>query len=226
MMQKILAAALVASLAFGTAGCKSLDAYTGEEKTSSTAKGSAIGAAIGAVIGYASAKDKDRRDKRKAILAGAAVGGLGGAAVGAYMDRQEEELREKLEGTGVSVTRSDDDLILNMPGNVTFDTDSSQLKSSFSAVLDSVALVLKEYDQTLVEAAGHTDSTGSNSYNQNLSQQRAYSVGNYLIDQGINSDRVLTIGHGESRPIADNKTPAGREQNRRVELTLVPITES
>ena len=179
-----------------------------------------------AVVGYVSAKDKDRRDKRKAILAGAAVGGLGGAAVGVYMDRQEEELREKLQGTGVSVTRSGDDLILNMPGNVTFDTDSARLKQSFNSVLDSVALVLQEFDQTLIEAAGHTDSTGSNAYNQNLSQQRASSVGSYLIEKGIITERVLTIGHGESRPVADNKTASGREQNRRVELTLVPVTKS
>ena len=142
------------------------------------------------------------------------------------MDRQEEELREKLDGTGVSVTRSGDDLILNMPGNVTFDTNSTQIKDSFSSVLDSVVLVLQEFDQTLIEAAGHTDSTGSESYNQDLSENRANSVGRYLTDKGISAERVLTIGHGETRPIASNKSPAGRDQNRRVELTLVPITES
>lgn len=223
MTYRLLTLLMVAAITVSTSGCKTIDAYTGEEKTSNTTSGSAIGAGIGALLGYISAKDKSRRDRRKAILVGAGIGGLGGAAVGSYMDKQEAELREQLEGTGVSVTRNGNDLILNMPGNITFATDSAALKTSFNEVLDSVILVLNKFNQTLIEAAGHTDSTGAASYNQTLSYNRARSVGNYLIDHGINVDRVLTVGHGEERPIADNRTAEGRQQNRRVELTLIPI---
>jgi len=216
---------LVAVMALTTtlSGCKTLDAYTGEEKTSNTTKNSAIGAGVGAFIGYLTSKDKSRRDRQKAILVGAGIGGLSGAAIGNYMDKQEAELRKKLQGTGVSVTRNNDDLILNMPGNVTFATGSKTLKADFNEVLNSVVLVLNEFNQTLIEVAGHTDSVGSESSNQRLSNSRAQSVGDYLISQKIKADRVLTIGYGENRPIADNKTGTGRQQNRRVELTLIPV---
>jgi len=224
MKSQLLTLVIVSSLAVSVSGCKTLDAFTGEEKTSSTTKGGAIGAGIGALIGYVSARDKSSRDRRKAILVGAGVGGVSGAAIGNYMDKQEAELRQKLEGTGVSVTRSENELILNMPGNITFATDSSSLMSSFHDVLDSVVLVLNEFDQTLIEIAGHTDSTGSNEYNKKLSYYRATSVGDYLMNQGgIPFDRVMTVGRGEERPIADNKTKQGRQLNRRVELTLIPV---
>ena len=194
------------------------------KKTSSTTKGGAIGAGIGALIGYISARDKSSRDRRKAILVGAGVGGVTGAGVGAYMDKQEAKLRDQLEGTGVSVTRNGDEVILNMPGNITFATGKSTLQANFGEVLDSVVLVLNEFNQTLIEVAGHTDSVGSTESNQKLSYYRATSVGNYLIDNGgISFDRVMTVGRGEGRPIADNKTTTGRAQNRRVELTLIPV---
>lgn len=224
MKTQILSLIMISALTVSVTGCKTLDAYTGEEKTSNTTKGSAIGAGIGALVGYISARDKSSRDRRKAILVGAGVGGLSGAAIGNYQDRQEAKLRQQLEGTGVSVTRMDNDLILNMPGNITFATDSSSLNPGFYDVLDSVVLVLKEFDQTLIEVAGHTDSTGKKSYNQKLSYQRATSVGNYLMDVGgIPFDRVMTTGRGEDRPIADNKSATGRQLNRRVELTLIPV---
>ncbi|HHJ14333.1 MAG TPA: cell envelope biogenesis protein OmpA, partial [Gammaproteobacteria bacterium] len=184
--RKLPVALLTAAVALSLGGCeKVLDPYTGQEKTSNTSKNSAIGAGIGALVGYLSARDKSRRDKRKAILIGAGVGGLTGAAVGSYMDKQEDELRQQLQGTGVSVTRSGDELILNMPGNITFATDSSALNPSFHEVLNSVVLILKKFDKTLIEVAGHTDSTGSAEYNKKLSWQRAQSVANYLIDQGV-----------------------------------------
>lgn len=217
----ILAACLTVSLS----GCKTIDAYTGKEKTSSTTKGSAIGASVGAIIGYLNAKDKSRRDRRKAILAGAAVGGLSGAAIGGYMDKQESKLRKQLEGTGVSVSRHGDDLILNMPGNITFASGSSELKASFHEVLNSVVIVLNEFNLTLIEVAGHTDSVGSNASNLTLSENRAMSVGNYFSSQKVKNARISTVGYGEERPIADNTTSAGRQQNRRVELTLIPIKE-
>ena len=225
MRNKLIAAIIAAGIAISASGCTTTDAYTGEEKASNTAKGAGIGAAIGAFIGYVSSRDKDRRDKQKAILVGAAIGGAGGAAVGNYMDRQEAELRKQLEGTGVSVTRNGDDLILNMPGNVTFQTGKYNLKASFREVLDSVVLVLSEFNQTLIESAGHTDSVGTEESNLILSRNRANSVADYLISEGVSAERVLTIGHGELRPIADNGTENGRQLNRRVELTLIPITE-
>ncbi len=224
MQYKLFTMALIATLTISVSGCSTLDPYTGESKTSNATKGGAIGAGIGALIGYVSARDKSSRDRRKAILVGAGVGGVTGAGVGVYMDKQENELRKKLEGTGVSVTRNGDEVVLNMPGNITFATGKSTLQPNFSEVLDSVVIVLNEFNQTLIEVAGHTDSVGSTESNQKLSYYRATSVGNYLIDNGnIPFDRVMTVGRGEGRPIADNKTEEGRAKNRRVELTLIPI---
>jgi outer membrane protein OmpA-like peptidoglycan-associated protein len=142
------------------------------------------------------------------------------------MDRQEAKLRQELDRTGVSVTRIGDNITLNMPGNVTFATDSSALNANFYEVLNSVATVLDEYEQTVIEVAGHTDSTGTNAYNQTLSQQRAESVSAYLRTRGVLADRIIPIGSGEERPVASNDNEAGRQQNRRVELTLVPLTLS
>jgi outer membrane protein OmpA-like peptidoglycan-associated protein len=213
------------TLAAITAGCTTLDPYTREEKTSNAAKGAAIGAAAGAALGYITGHDKDRRDRQKRVLIGAGLGALTGAAVGNYMDQQEAELRKRLEGSGVSVTRYGDDIILNMPGNVTFAFDRAELNSSFYEVLNSVALVLKKYNKTVVEVAGHTDSVGSEAYNQTLSEQRAQSVASYLKGQDIDPQRLIVIGYGETRPITGNETAEGRALNRRVELTLVPVTE-
>lgn len=221
---KLITVAMIAALSASITGCQTMDAYTGESKTSSSTKGGAIGAGIGALIGYISARDKSSRDRRKAILVGAGVGGVAGAGIGNYMDRQEAKLREKLEGTGVSVTRNGNEVVLNMPGNITFATGKATLNPNFGEVLDSVVIVLNEFNQTLIEVAGHTDSVGSNESNQKLSYYRATTVGNYLMDVGqIPFDRVMTVGRGEGRPIADNKTATGRALNRRVELTLIPI---
>jgi len=203
-------------------GCETLDPYTREEKTSQATKGALIGAGIGAVVGLISGDDAVERRQR--ALIGAGVGALAGGAVGAYQDRQEAALRAELEGTGVSVTRIGDNITLNMPGNVTFDTDSSALRPQFFGVLNSVGKVLTEYDKTVVEVAGHTDSTGSDSYNMQLSQRRANTVGEYLYTQGIMDQRIISVGMGEHHPVADNSTPEGRQLNRRVEITLVPVT--
>lgn len=201
------------------AGCVT-DPYTGEKKVAKTATGAAIGGAAGAAIGAATGGD---RGKRAGI--GAAAGVLAGGAVGAYMDHQESKLREQLQGTGVSVTRIGDDLILNMPGAITFEVDKSDIRSSFYEVLNSVVLVVKEFDKTVIDVSGYTDSTGDDSYNQALSERRAASVGDYLKAQGVVAGRVVTRGYGERNPVADNDTEEGRRQNRRVELKLVPITE-
>jgi outer membrane protein OmpA-like peptidoglycan-associated protein len=213
---------LCAAAAALAAGCQTLDPYTGEAKTSSATKGAAIGAGAGAVIGIISGSDS--KERRKRALIGAGVGGLAGGAAGAYMDRQEMKLREQLQGTGVGVTRVGDEIVLNMPGNVTFQTDSSDLNPQFFNVLDSVALVLKEYDKTVVEVVGHTDSTGAAAYNQALSERRASTVASYIFNRGIDERRILAFGRGLTQPVADNSTVAGRALNRRVELTLSPIT--
>ncbi len=222
-MEKFMRTALIAAgLSAMLVGCTTLDPYTGEERTARATTGAAIGAVAGAVIGVATGSDS--RDRRKRALIGAGIGGLSGAAVGGYMDRQEAKLREQLRGTGVSVTRQGDDIILNMPGNVTFGFDSADLRSEFFEVLDSVALVVNEFDQTLVEVAGHTDSTGAADYNQRLSERRADTVARYLSNRGVDQRRIATAGFGQDYPVADNRTEAGRQANRRVELTLVPIT--
>lgn len=197
--------------------------YTGEKKTSKTVWGSVIGGAAGAAAGAATGRDSESRRKR--ALIGAGVGALAGGAVGVYMDRQEAKLRQQLQNTGVGVTREGDRIILNMPGNVTFDTDSADIRSNFYEVLNSVAIVLKEYNKTLINVTGHTDSTGTEAYNLNLSQRRATSVGQYLINQGIDPTRIASAGMGESQPIASNDTPQGREQNRRVQIELAPLTQ-
>lgn len=221
-MRAIAVAAVAALTTLGIAGCETLDAYTQEPKTSSTAKGAMIGAAAGAVVGLVSGDDAVERRQRAMILAG--VGALAGGAVGNYMDRQESKLRAELQGTGVSVTRIGDNITLNMPGNVTFATDSSDLSPAFFDVLNSVAKVMKEYNKTVVEVAGHTDSTGSDSYNQGLSERRAGAVAQYLRSQQVANERLITVGMGESRPVADNSSADGRQANRRVEITMVPLT--
>ncbi len=216
-----LAAAAVAASLFVTA-CTTLDPYTREEKTSNAAKGAAIGAAAGAAAGLITGDDSAERKKRALILAG--VGALAGGGIGYYMDQQEMKLRQQLEGTGVSVTRMGDNITLNMPGNVTFAFDSGDVNSKFYPILDSVGLVLDEFDQTFVEVAGHTDSVGSPDYNQQLSERRATSVADYLMSRGVDRQRLITVGGGENYPIATNTTSAGQAQNRRVELTIVPVT--
>jgi outer membrane protein OmpA-like peptidoglycan-associated protein len=214
---------LVLAAALTAAGCQTTDAYTGDKKVNNTSKGAGIGALAGAVLGAATGDNS--KDRRKRALIGAGVGALAGAGVGAYMDKQEAKLRAQLQGTGVSVTRSGNDLILNMPGNITFKTASADLNSGFFGVLDSVSLVLKEFDKTLIDVEGHTDSDGSDTYNQQLSLQRANSVGTYLQSHGVNGQRIVTFGAGEARPIASNDNATGKQQNRRVELKLQPITE-
>lgn len=204
------------------AGCTTLDPYTREERTSNATRGAAIGAAAGVVAGLISGDDAVERRQRAVLLAG--VGALTGGAVGYYMDRQEMRLRRELEGSGVSVTRSGDHITLNMPGNVTFATDSADLDGQFFDVLNSVGKVVNEFEKTIVEVAGHTDSTGSDVYNQGLSQRRAASVADYLVGREVLGERIITIGVGENHPVADNATVGGRQLNRRVELTLVPIT--
>lgn len=217
----LLAAALSAALT-GCETFQTINPFTREAETSNAAKGAAIGAATGAVVGLVSGDDAVERRQR--ALIGAGIGALAGGAIGYYMDRQEAKLREELEGTGVSVTRIGDNITLNLSGNITFATNSADLSQEYFAVLNSVSKVLTEYEQTVVEVAGHTDSSGPEDYNQALSERRAGSVAKYLQSQGIINERLITVGMGESRPVADNSLSSGKQANRRVEITMVPLS--
>jgi len=214
---KHLSGAMLA-LMLGISGCTTTNPYTGEQEVNKTSKGAGIGALAGLTTAILVGGD------RKKLLAGAGIGALVGGGVGYYMDKQEDKLRQRLQSTGVSVTRSGDDLILNMPGAITFEVNRADIRSGFFEVLNSVVLVVQEFDKTVIEVSGYTDSTGDASYNQELSERRAESVGNYLKAQGVVPGRVVTRGFGERSPVASNDTPEGRQQNRRVELKLVPIT--
>jgi outer membrane protein OmpA-like peptidoglycan-associated protein len=214
----------MAGLVVALTACTTLDPYTREEETSKAQRQAVIGAAAGAAVGLLTG-DSSMERKQRALI-GAGLGALAGAGVGTYMDRQEAKLRAELERTGVSVTRIGDNITLNMPGNITFATNSADLNAGFFDVLNSVSLVVDEFDQTVIEVAGHTDSTGSDEYNQQLSERRAAAVAAYLRTRNVLADRIITVGAGESRPVASNDTDAGRQQNRRVELTLVPLTAS
>jgi outer membrane protein OmpA-like peptidoglycan-associated protein len=217
--KKWLAAALVGVFALGAC---TTDPYTGEQRISNTAGGAALGAGLGALAGLAVGGSP--RAQRNAVLIGAGVGALTGGAIGSYMDQQESQLRAQLQGTGVSVTRQGDLIILNMPSNITFDTDQDAVKPAFYSTLNSVALVLDRFNRTIVDVYGHTDSTGSANHNMALSQRRALSVATYLNGQGVDPRRFSIIGLGSTQPIASNATPDGRAQNRRVEIHLAPIT--
>lgn len=219
MKKSILALAAIAIL---TTACTT-DPFTGQQKVSNTAIGAGTGALLGSAAGLIIGRTTDA-STRKSVLIGAGIGALAGGGVGLYMDNQESKLRKQLEATGVSVTRVGDDIILNMPSNITFDVDQADIKPDFYPVLNSVALVLKEYKQTLVDVTGHTDSDGSDAYNQELSERRAGAVAEYLVSQQNNPQRFQVLGMGESIPIASNNTAAGKAQNRRVEIKISPLT--
>lgn len=203
------------------AGCTS-NPYTGEEQTGKSALYGLGGAAAGAVIGAATSGSDDRG---KGALIGATVGGAAGAGYGYYVDKQEQRLRQELQGTGVRVVRNGENLQLVMPGNITFASGSSDISSSFYPTLNSLVKVFKEFDKNGVEIIGHTDSTGSNDLNMRLSRDRAQSVASYLAGNGVSSARISAMGVGSSQPIASNDTAEGRAQNRRVEINLRPIQQ-
>lgn len=219
-MNKMTALAVTAAVL--VSAC-STDPFTGEQKVSNTAIGAGLGAATGALAG-ALIGHGSSHDKRKAALIGAGIGAVAGGGIGLYMDQQEAALRQRLQNSGVSVTRVGDQIILNMPSNITFDTDRADLNPQFYDVLNSVAIVLNEFNRSIVDVDGHTDSDGSDQYNIDLSTARADAVARYLAGQGIDTRRLSVQGYGESRPVADNRTAAGKAQNRRVEIRIVPLT--
>jgi len=213
------AAALGAMLA--TSACVT-DPETGQKRLSNTAIGGIGGALGGYLLGDLVGGRHDRTEK----IVGAGLGGIAGAGIGAYMDKQERDLRARTAGTDVRVTRQGDNLVLNMPSNVTFAYDSATVQPQFQSTLDQVAQVLSQYNETYIDVYGHTDSTGSEAYNQQLSERRANSVAAYLESRGVQSARIGTRGFGETQPIAPNDTEEGRAANRRVEIRVVPIPAS
>jgi outer membrane protein OmpA-like peptidoglycan-associated protein len=218
---KTLVIAATAS-AFLLTACTS-NPYTGDQQVSKGLIGAGTGAALGAMAGAIIGKTTSVKT-RKATLIGAGLGALAGGGVGVYMDNQEAKLRQRLQNSGVSVTRRGDQIVLNMPSNITFDSDQAEVKSQFYDTLNSVALVFQEFDQTLIDVTGHTDSDGSDDYNFDLSRRRAASVARYLTEQQVNPNRFSVDGRGEREPIASNASTRGKQQNRRVEIIIQPLT--
>jgi len=219
MMRHKTALLVAVAASVSLAGCAATEDFAKNPEKAKTRQGTAIGAGAGAVAGLLIGGGWE------GALIGAGVGALAGGAVGNYQDKQEKKLREQMAGTGVEVVRKGDNITLDMPGNVTFAFDSAQLNPQFNSVLDKVGQTLVEYDQTVIQIAGHTDSTGTHAYNMKLSEQRAASVKSYLASRGVPAKRMQTVGAGPDYPIADNATPEGRAENRRVEITIVPVTE-
>jgi outer membrane protein OmpA-like peptidoglycan-associated protein len=215
-------ALLVATLAAFTSGCATYTGQTSDpDDPNRTKRGALIGAAIGAAAGLLSGDDAVERRQR--AMVGAGIGALAGGGIGAYQDRQEAELRRQTAGTGIDVSRDGDVIKLNLPDGVTFDFAKYDLKPQFYPALNTIASTLKEYNQTIVEVSGHTDSIGSDAANQVLSERRANAVSSYLIGQGVVRERFEVVGMGERYPVASNDTDAGRALNRRVEIRLVPL---
>ena len=222
MNQTLKLAALGATLAVFTAGCATYTGQTNDPNDPNrTQRGALIGAGIGAVAGLLSGGDAVERRQR--AMVGAGIGALAGGGIGAYQDRQEAELRRETAGTGIDVSRDGDVIKLNLPDGVTFDFAKYDLKPQFYPALNTIASTVKEYNQTIVEVSGHTDSIGSDAANQTLSERRANAVSSYLIGQGVQRERFEVVGMGERYPVASNDTDSGRALNRRVEIRLLPL---
>ncbi len=197
------------------------DPETGNRAISKAAIGGIGGALGGYLLGDLVGGRRDRTEK----ILGAGIGAVTGAGVGYYMDQQERKLRQQTAGTGINVIREGDNLVLDMPSEITFGVDSANIDPSFRNTLDQLASTLTQYEKTYVDVLGHTDSTGSDAYNQALSERRAYAVADYLSSRGVQSARLAARGYGESQPKASNLDTAGRSANRRVEIRLVPVTQ-
>ncbi len=218
--RRLLGVSLIA--AFSLSSCMTESPYTGEQQVSKTTTGAGIGAATGALLGGIIGNNVGDGNAARGALIGAAIGGIAGGSIGNYMDQQETMLRQELRATGVSVTRHGNNIILNMPHDITFNTDSSRIKSSFYRTLNSVGIVLRKFERTTVLVNGHTDSDGSASYNMGLSRERAFAVSNHLAGRGVNPGRLVARGFGESQPIASNTSASGKARNRRVEIHIAP----
>ena len=220
-MKKLMIVGLCSAVAL--AACQTTNPYTGQQQTSKTTWGAGIGAATGAAIGALTNTNSGNQALKNAAI-GAAIGGLAGGGIGAYMDQQDAELRQELQSTGVSVTKNGDQIILNMPSDITFDLDSAAIKSSFFPVLDSVGKVLNHYDKTTINIGGYTDTSGTREHNQALSEQRAQAVASYLSSRGVNPGRMFVQGYGETNLAVPTADGVKKAANRRVTITLSPPT--
>ena len=217
---KILVTSLITALTLSSCQ-QTTNAYTGNAQPSKTLNGAAIGGLLGAGIGALTGDGGT--DSRQRALIGAGIGALAGAGIGQYMDQQEAELRRELEGTGVSICREGNQLLLNMPGNITFPTGEARISPNFFPTLNSVAKVVNKYNKTLIDVTGHTDNVGDRNYNFRLSQTRAGNVANYLKDQKVDSRRFNVTGRGPDEPVSSNGSASGRQLNRRVTIELSPL---
>jgi outer membrane protein OmpA-like peptidoglycan-associated protein len=218
-LRRVLLSSLCAVSLVGTSACVT-DPNTGQKKVSRTAIGAGVGIVGGVLLGGLIGGAGGR-------IIGAGIGGIAGAAVGYTMDKQIKELKERTAGSGVDVKPVDDGqaILVNMPGGVTFDTNSTLIKPGFTQTLDQIADSLNRYPNSLIDVYGHTDSVGTDSYNQTLSENRARVVADYLVSKGVAPARIRSTGFGKTQPIASNDTPEGRAANRRVELKIVPVTQ-
>ena len=223
MRAKLIVASVSLAAMLGAAACTTTDPYSSTPTRNNTATGAIAGALGGAVLGYLTNTSSGEQGRKNALI-GAGVGALAGAGVGQYMDRQQRALEAELSGTGVGVARQGDVLVLRMPSDVTFATNQSSIDTRFLPVLADVARVLNEYDRSMVDVIGHTDSSGGDAINQPLSERRASSVATYLIGNGVIRERLYVAGNSARNPIADNSTVDGKAKNRRVEILIRPFT--
>lgn len=210
--------ALVTVSALAVAACQPVTPNN-PDPNANTRRGALVGAGLGAAVGALTADDSDDRLRNAAI--GAAVGGAAGAGTGAMLDRQEAELRNQL-GSNVGIVNTGEQLVVTLPQDILFDTDSATLTGSMTNDLRAIAGSINNYPNTTVNVVGHADNTGAAAYNQSLSEARARSVASVLTSAGVSPARIRSIGRGEDAPVASNLTPEGRRQNRRVEIIITP----
>ena len=224
MRAKLAVTGLSIAALLGAAACTTTDPYSSAPRRNNTGTGAIAGAVGGALLGYLTNTSSGEKGRKNALI-GAGVGALAGGAVGNYQDRQERALRDSLQGTGVGVVRQGDNIVLTMPDAITFGYDSATLQPQFQPVLNNLATTLSQYNQTVINVAGHTDQRGDANYNLNLSQRRAESVASYLGSRGVTRDRMVVVGRGETQLLCTENSESCWSRNRRVEITLVPITQ-
>ena len=222
MRAKIIVAGVSIAALLGAAACTTTDPYRSAPQRNNTGTGAIAGAVGGALLGYLTNTSNGEQGRKNALI-GAGIGGLGGAAVGRYMDNQQRALESQLSGSGVGVARQGDNLVLRMPSDVTFATNQSSIDARFMPVLDDVAQVLQQYDQSTIDVLGYTDSSGGDAINQPLSERRASSVASELVRRGVIAQRIYVAGMSSQNPVASNATPEGRAMNRRVEILIRPF---
>ncbi len=223
MRKNFIVAGVAVAAMLGVSACQTYDPYSSAPRRNNTATGAIAGGLGGAILGYLTNTSDGEQGRRNALI-GAGVGALGGAAVGAYMDNQQRAMEAELSGSGVGVARQGDNLVLRMPSDVTFATNQANVEPQFEATLADVSRVLQQYDRSVVDIVGHTDSSGGDAINQPLSERRALAVADTLIRNGVIRERLFVAGVSSRNPVADNGTVQGRAQNRRVEILIRPFT--